>query len=111
MHDFRTAVENSAVVFDLVVGMEIADDSFSGLEFFAVGFLLLEQFFFILGAFIFQVFLSFLNHIINVLRLFVNSPSLVNFTFFESVLVLVHNHVNFAVPFYLNSHLLDLVYD
>ena len=97
------------MVLDLIVCMEVADHSLSGLELFAVCLLLLEHLLFILSPLVLQVLLSLLHHIINVLRLLVHCPPVVNFCRLKPILIVIHYNIDLTVLLYLHSHLFDLI--
>ncbi len=96
------------MIVDNVVRMEVADNPLRSLKFLSVYLLLLEHLLLILSLLILQMILSLIHHIINILRLLIHSPSVINLHRLELVLVLVHQQVHFSVLLDLHPHLLDL---
>jgi len=88
--------------------MKVADYSLSSFKFLSINLLLLEHLFLIFGSLIFQQLFSFLNHIVNIFGFFVHCPPVINLWWLKFVLIIVHQSINFAVLFYLHSHLFNL---
>lgn len=90
--------------------MEITNDSFCGLEFLSVFFLLLEHLLFIFGSFTFEQFFSLVDHVVNIFGFFIHSPSVVNLTGFELVLIIIHQSIYLTILFYFYSHFFYFCY-
>lgn len=88
--------------------MEISNNFFSALESLPISFLLFEHFVFVSSLFFLDEIKSLFDHIIKILGLFINGPSIFNLVRLKLKHIFFHHDIDLSIPIHLCLHLLDL---